>query len=130
MTTSTSEVYGTAITIPIEEDHPYQAQSPYSASKIGADMMAEAYVRSFDLPVAILRPFNTYGPRQSERAVIPTIIRQALDPTCPAILIGDSTPLRDFTFVEDTVEVFLAIGAAPDVRLAALQRRKRPRRLR
>ncbi len=116
VTTSTSEVYGTAITIPIEEDHPYQGQSPYSASKIGADMMADAYARSFDLPVAILRPFNTYGPRQSERAVIPTIIRQVLDPACPAILIGDSTPLRDFTFVEDTVEAFLAIGAARDVR--------------
>ena len=79
-------------------------------------MMADAYARSFDLPVAILRPFNTYGPRQSERAVIPTIIRQVLDPACPAILIGDSTPLRDFTFVEDTVEAFLAIGAAPDVK--------------
>ncbi len=78
--TSTSEVYGTAITTPIAETHPLQGQSPYSASKIGADMMAEAFARSFDLPVVILRPFNTYGPRQSERAVISSTIRQALDP--------------------------------------------------
>ncbi len=101
--TSTSEVYGTAITMPIAESHPLQGQSPYSASKIGADMMAEAFARSFDLPIAILRPFNTFGPRQSERAVIPAIIRQALDPACPAILVGDNTPVRDFTFVEDTL---------------------------
>jgi NAD dependent epimerase/dehydratase len=113
--TSTSEVYGTAITMPITESHPLQGQSPYSASKIGADMMAEAFARSFDLPVAVLRPFNTFGPRQSERAVIPTIIRQALDPTCPAILVGDTTPVRDFTFVEDTAEAFLAIGIAPNI---------------
>lgn len=116
VTTSTSEVYGTAITMPIKEQHPLQGQSPYSASKIGADMMAEAYVRSFELPVAILRPFNTYGPRQSERAVIPTVIRQALDPACTAILIGDTTPIRDFTFVTDTAEAFLAIGSAPDIK--------------
>jgi NAD dependent epimerase/dehydratase len=108
--TSTSEVYGTAITMPISESHPLQGQSPYSASKIGADMMAEAFARSFNLPVAILRPFNTFGPRQSERAVIPTIIRQALDPACSAILIGDATPVRDFTFVEDTADAFLKIG--------------------
>jgi NAD dependent epimerase/dehydratase len=113
--TSTSEVYGTAITMPITESHPLQGQSPYSASKIGADMMAEAFARSFDLPIAILRPFNTFGPRQSERAVIPAIIRQALDPACPAILIGDNTPVRDFTFVEDTAEAFLAIGIAPKI---------------
>jgi NAD dependent epimerase/dehydratase len=113
--TSTSEVYGTAITMPITESHPLQGQSPYSASKIGADMMAEAFARSFELPVAILRPFNTFGPRQSERAVIPTIIRQALDPTCPAILVGDTTPVRDFTFVEDTAEAFIAIGIAPQI---------------
>jgi NAD dependent epimerase/dehydratase len=113
--TSTSEVYGTAITMPIAESHPLQGQSPYSASKIGGDMMAEAFARSFDLPVVILRPFNTFGPRQSERAVIPTIIRQALDPACPAILVGDTTPIRDFTFVEDTAEAFLAIGIAPNV---------------
>ena len=108
--TSTSEVYGTAITTPIGEDHPLQGQSPYSASKIGADMMVEAFVRSFGLPAVILRPFNTYGPRQSERAVIPTVIRQALDPACAAIRIGDTTPQRDFNFVADTVRAFLAVG--------------------
>jgi NAD dependent epimerase/dehydratase len=113
--TSTSEVYGTALALPIAESHPLQGQSPYSASKIGADMMAEAFARSFDLPVAILRPFNTYGPRQSERAVIPTVIRQVLDPSCAAIRIGDTSTVRDFTFVDDTVAAFLAIGLAPDV---------------
>lgn len=113
--TSTSEVYGTAITTPIREDHPLQGQSPYSASKIGADMMAEAFARSFDLPVAILRPFNTYGPRQSERAVIPTVIRQALDPACAAIRVGDTTPTRDFTYVADTAAAFQAIGAADGI---------------
>jgi len=113
--TSTSEVYGTALTMPIKEDHPLQGQSPYSASKIGADMMAESFYRSFDLPVAILRPFNTFGPRQSERAVIPTIIRQVLDPACETIQIGDTTPVRDFTFVEDTADAFLALGCAGNV---------------
>jgi NAD dependent epimerase/dehydratase len=112
VTTSTSEVYGTARFTPIAESHPLQGQSPYSASKIGADMMAEAYARSFDLPVVILRPFNTYGPRQSERAVIPTVIRQALDPACEAIFLGDLTPRRDFTFVADTVRGFLFAGLA------------------
>src|SRR5713226_7689674 len=87
--TSTSEVYGTALTMPIDESHPLQGQSPYSASKIAADMMAEAFARSFGVPVVILRPFNTFGPRQSERAIIGTIIRQALDPSCPAIMVGD-----------------------------------------
>jgi NAD dependent epimerase/dehydratase len=113
--TSTSEVYGTARTLPITESHPLQGQSPYSASKIGADMMAEAFARSFDVPVAVLRPFNTYGPRQSERAVIPTVIRQVLDPGCAAIRIGDVSTVRDFTFVEDTVAAFLAVGLAPDI---------------
>ena len=113
--TSTSEVYGTALTLPIAEAHPLQGQSPYSASKIGADMMAEAFARSFDLPVAILRPFNTYGPRQSERAVIPTVLRQALDPSCATIRIGDASTVRDFTFVDDTVAAFLAVGLAPDI---------------
>ena len=113
--TSTSEVYGTAQTMPIAESHPLHGQSPYSASKIGADAMAEAYARSFDLPVAILRPFNTYGPRQSERAIIPTIIRQALDPSCATIRIGDPSPVRDFTFVADTVEAFLALGSSPHI---------------
>lgn len=113
--TSTSEVYGTAITMPIDESHPLQGQSPYSASKIGADMMAEAFARSFELPVAILRPFNTFGPRQSERAIIPTIIRQALDPNCSEIRVGDTSPIRDLTFVEDTVAAFLAIGSSAGV---------------
>ena len=108
--TSTSEVYGTALTTPITEDHPLQGQSPYSASKIGADMIAESYFRSFDCPVVTLRPFNTYGPRQSERAVLPTIIRQALDPECPEIRLGDISPKRDFCFVRDTVAAFLAIA--------------------
>lgn len=110
--TSTSEVYGTALREPIDETHPLQGQSPYSASKIGADMMAEAYARSFGLPVVTLRPFNTYGPRQSERAVIPTVIRQALDPACEAIRLGDLTPRRDFTYVADTVAAFAAAGTA------------------
>jgi NAD dependent epimerase/dehydratase len=113
--TSTSEVYGTALTMPITESHPLQGQSPYSASKIGADMMAESFARSFGLPVAILRPFNTFGPRQSERAVIPTIIRQALDPACRAIFVGDTSTVRDFTFVGDTTEAFLAIGRSDNV---------------
>jgi NAD dependent epimerase/dehydratase len=113
--TSTSEVYGTAITMPITECHPLQGQSPYSASKIGADMMAEAFARSFDLPVVIVRPFNAYGPRQSERAVIPAVIRQALDPTCVAVRIGDTSTVRDFTYVEDSVAAFLAVGLAPQV---------------
>jgi NAD dependent epimerase/dehydratase len=113
--TSTSEVYGTAITVPITEAHPLQGQSPYSASKIGADMLAEAFVHSFDLPVVILRPFNTFGPRQSERAVIPTILRQVLDASSSSILIGDTTPSRDFLFVEDTTAAFLAIGTASHV---------------
>ncbi len=112
--TSTSEVYGTALRRPIDEDHPLQGQSPYSASKIGADMMAESYARSFGLPVITLRPFNTYGPRQSERAVLPTVIRQALDPACDEIRIGDLTPARDFTFVADTVEAFIRVAELDD----------------
>lgn len=113
--TSTSEVYGTAITTPITESHPLQGQSPYSASKIGADMIAEAFARSFDLPVAIMRPFNSFGPRQSERAVIPAILRQVLDPHCRTLRIGDTTPVRDFTFVDDTATAFLTIGIAPTI---------------
>lgn len=113
--TSTSEVYGTALTMPINESHPLQGQSPYSASKIGADMMAEAFARSFGLPVVTIRPFNTFGPRQSERAIIPTIIRQALDPACDAIMVGDTSPIRDLTFVEDTAAAFMAAGAAPEI---------------
>lgn len=113
--TSTSEVYGTALTMPISEAHPLQGQSPYSASKIGADMMAEAYARSFGTPVAILRPFNTFGPRQSERAIIPTVLRQALDPRVLSIQVGDITTIRDFSYVEDTVNAFLTIGQSLDI---------------
>lgn len=113
--TSTSEVYGTALFTPITECHPLQAQSPYSASKIGADCMVEAYARSFGLPAAILRPFNTFGPRQSERAVIPTVIRQALQPDIGEIRLGDLTPVRDFNYVEDIARAFLAIGCAEGV---------------
>jgi UDP-glucose 4-epimerase len=112
--TSTSEVYGTALTMPIDESHPLQGQSPYSASKIGADMMAMAFAKSFDVPAVILRPFNTFGPRQSERAIIPAIIRQALDPNCPAIRVGDTSPLRDLTFVSDTVGAFMAVAQCPE----------------
>jgi NAD dependent epimerase/dehydratase len=110
--TSTSEVYGTAQTMPISESHPLQGQSPYSASKIGADMMAEAYARSFGVPVVTLRPFNTFGPRQSERAIVPTLIRQVLDPDCREIMVGDTSPVRDLTFVDDTAAAFLAAGAS------------------
>lgn len=113
--TSTSEVYGTAITMPIDESHPLQGQSPYSASKIAGDMMAEAFARSFGVPVVILRPFNTFGPRQSERAIIAATIRQALDPSCPAIMIGDATTVRDLTFVTDTAAAFMAAGIADGV---------------
>ena len=113
--TSTSEVYGTALTTPISEDHPLQAQSPYSASKMAGDMMAEAFAKTFDQPVVTLRPFNTYGPRQSERAVIPTIIRQAIDPACDSIAIGDLSPKRDFNYVGDTVAAFLEIAQSENV---------------
>lgn len=104
--TSTSEVYGTATQIPIRLDHPRQAQSPYSASKIAADALAVSYARSFELPVVILRPFNTFGPRQSPRAVIPTIVRQAL--AGEKIHLGSTHPTRDFLYVEDTVSAFVA----------------------
>jgi UDP-glucose 4-epimerase len=113
--TSTSEVYGTARTPAIAESHALVAQSPYAASKIAADKLAESYALAFDLPVAILRPFNTYGPRQSERAVIPAVIRQTLDPACDAISVGDTTPTRDFSFVTDTVAAFLALGSAGSI---------------
>jgi nucleoside-diphosphate-sugar epimerase len=110
--TSTSETYGTALYTPIDEQHPLQGQSPYSASKIGADKMAESYARSFDLPVTTLRPFNTFGPRQSLRAVIPTITSQAL--SGDVVRLGSRTPVRDFTFVEDTARAFLAAATAPE----------------
>lgn len=109
--TSTSECYGTAQYVPINEAHPLQGQSPYSASKIGADMIAESYWRSFGLPVAILRPFNTFGPRQSARAVIPTIISQALKGG--VIKLGSLTPTRDMNYVENTVDGFLAMASHP-----------------
>lgn len=109
--TSTSEVYGTAQYVPIDENHPLQAQSPYSASKIGADKIAESFYRSYNLPVAIYRPFNTYGPRQSMRAVIPTIITQAL--TKDTIRLGALSPTRDFTYVSDTVEGFIKVAESP-----------------
>ena len=102
---STSEVYGTAQYVPIDEAHPVCGQSPYSASKIGAEQMAEAFRRSFELPVVVLRPFNTYGPRQSARAVIPAIIRQTLNSS--EVSLGELTPTRDFTFVTDTVSGFV-----------------------
>lgn len=110
--TSTSETYGTAIYAPIDEKHPLQGQSPYSASKIGADQLAESFYRSFGLPVAICRPFNTYGPRQSARAVIPTILCQLLQEP-PTLDLGAVTPVRDFNYVSDTVEGFLAVAASP-----------------
>lgn len=106
--TSTSEVYGTAQYVPIDESHPYQGQSPYSATKIGADRLAESFYRSFGLPVAIVRPFNTYGPRQSARAVIPTIITQLLAGK-EEIRLGALTPTRDFNFVKDTAQGFIEI---------------------
>jgi NAD dependent epimerase/dehydratase len=108
--TSTSETYGTARTVPISEDHPLQPQSPYSASKIGGDMMALSFFHAFELPVAVVRPFNTYGPRQSTRAVIPTILSQ-LHAGAAEIQLGTTTPTRDFNYVDDTVAGFLAVAA-------------------
>jgi NAD dependent epimerase/dehydratase len=110
--TSTSETYGTARTVPISESHPLQAQSPYAASKIAGDKIAESYHLSFSTPVATLRPFNTYGPRQSTRAVIPQIITQ-LGSGARAIKLGALAPTRDFSYVTDTVAAFIALGEAP-----------------
>lgn len=107
--TSTSEVYGTARYVPIDEKHPLQAQSPYSASKIGADAMAMSFYNAFELPVTIARPFNTYGPRQSARAVIPTIITQIAEGQ-KSIKLGDLSPTRDFNYVEDTCRGFIALA--------------------
>lgn len=109
LVTSTSEVYGTAQYIPIDEKHPRQGQSPYSATKIGADSLAESFCRSFDLPVTIVRPFNTYGPRQSARAIIPTLITQLLN-GMDKIKVGDTRPTRDFVYVRDTAEGFYKIA--------------------
>lgn len=109
LVTSTSEVYGTAKYVPIDENHPFQAQSPYSASKIGADRVAESFYRSFNMPITIVRPFNTYGPRQSARAVIPTIVTQLLAGN-QEIRLGSLTPTRDFNYVKDTVRAFIEIA--------------------
>lgn len=112
--TSTSEVYGTAQYVPIDEQHPRQPQSPYSATKIGADAIAKSFYNAFDLPVVIARPFNTYGPRQSARAIIPTIIGQIAS-GAKEIKVGDLTPTRDFNFVKDTAQGFIALGEAPGI---------------
>lgn len=109
MITSTSEVYGTAKYVPIDEHHPYQGQSPYSATKIGADRLAESFYRSFDMPITIVRPFNTFGPRQSARAVIPTIITQLLAGK-EEIELGSLSPTRDFNYVKDTANGFIEIA--------------------
>jgi NAD dependent epimerase/dehydratase len=111
--TSTSEVYGTARYVPINEEHPKQPQSPYSASKIAADAIALSFYNSFELPVAVIRPFNTYGPRQSDRAVIPSIISQAL--VKDKLTLGNMTPTRDFTFVTDTAEGFIKVAESESV---------------
>ena len=112
--TSTSEVYGTAQYVPIDEKHPRQPQSPYSATKIGADAIAMSFYNAFELPVVIARPFNTYGPRQSARAIIPTIITQIAD-GAREIKVGDLSPTRDFNFVRDTAAGFIAIGRAEGI---------------
>ncbi len=112
--TSTSETYGTALFVPITEEHPLQGQSPYSASKIGADMIALSYFTSFDTPVTVLRPFNTYGPRQSARAVIPTIISQVAA-GMTQIKLGALNPTRDFTFVTDTARGFIQAASCDDI---------------
>ena len=109
LVTSTSEVYGTAQYVPIDEKHPYQGQSPYSATKIAADRLAESFFRSFETPVVIVRPFNTYGPRQSARAVIPTVITQLLSGET-TIKLGSLTPTRDFNYVKDTAQGFIALA--------------------
>ena len=111
--TSTSETYGTALYVPIDEKHPMQGQSPYSASKIGADKMTESYYNSFELPVVIARPFNTYGPRQSSRAFIPTVISQAL--SLRKIVMGSLEPVRDMSFVKDTAEGLIKVGLCDQV---------------
>ena len=114
LVTSTSEVYGTAMYVPIDEKHPRQPQSPYSATKIGADAIAKSFYNAFDLPVTIVRPFNTYGPRQSARAIIPTVITQIAD-GAKEIMVGDLSPTRDFNFVKDTCRGFLAIARSEGV---------------
>lgn len=117
--TSTSEVYGTAQTVPITEQHPLEPQSPYAASKVAADKLVDSFHRSFDLPAVVLRPFNTYGPRQSARAVVPTIISQAL--AGDVVQLGSTDPRRDLTFAEDTVAGFVAAGTTPAVEGRTIQ---------
>ena len=114
LVTSTSEVYGTALYVPIDEKHPRQGQSPYSATKIGADSLADSFYRSFNLPVTIVRPFNTFGPRQSARAVIPTIITQLLN-GATQIKLGALHPTRDLLFVKDTAKGFVAVAKADNL---------------
>lgn len=116
--TSTSETLGTARSTPQDESHPLQAQSPYAASKIAADKLAESYHLSFDLPVTIVRPFNVFGPRQSARAVVPTIITQALTPAVKRITLGSLSPVRDLTYVEDTARAFVMLSRAPAKKVA------------
>ncbi len=117
LVTSTSEVYGTALYVPIDEKHPRQPQSPYSATKIGADALAKSFYNAFELPVVLVRPFNTYGPRQSARAIIPTIISQIAS-GAEVIKVGDLTPTRDFNYVTDTARGFLSIAEAPIEKVA------------
>src|SRR5512136_2836669 len=117
--TSTSEVYGTARYVPMDEDHPLNPQSPYAATKVGSDKLAESYFRAYGLPVTILRPFNTYGPRQSPRAVIPTIITQALHSR--KIKLGSLEPRRDLTYVTDTARGFVAAAASPGAKGTTVQ---------
>ena len=114
--TSTSEVYGSALFTPINEEHKLQAQSPYSASKISADHFAESYVKTFNLPVVIHRPFNTYGPRQTERAIIPSIIRQCIDKDIKRITIGNTKTIRDFNYVNDTVNAFIELSTSKNIK--------------
>jgi len=109
--TSTSEVYGTARYVPMDEEHPLQGQSPYSASKIGADMIAESFHRSYDVPITIIRPFNFFGPRQSARAVIPTIITQTISKS-PQVILGSVHPTRDYTYFDDVVDAFLKVAGS------------------
>lgn len=116
--TSTSEVYGTAQKTPMSEEHPLQAQSPYAATKIAADKLVESYTRSFGLPAVTVRPFNTYGPRQSQRAVLPTIIAQALSHECGEIRLGSLDPVRDLTYVSDTVRAFVQLADADPAKVS------------
>ncbi len=114
--TSTSEVYGSALFTPINEEHKLQAQSPYSASKISADHFVESYVKTFNVPVVIHRPFNTYGPRQTERAIIPSIIRQSIDKDIKKITVGNTKTIRDFNYVTDTVNAFIELSISKNVK--------------